>query len=73
MALLTKRSMGLGDGYRSGYSRPQLIDKLGGIEYKGPDLAGEICEKVCKHLETAYDLSDLCELCPLKQLMDLIE
>lgn len=74
MALLTKHSRSALGGYSSGYTRPELINKLGGIEYKSPPLSEAICDRICRFRDCEQqDLDDICEGCPLTQLMALIE
>lgn len=76
MSLLTKRSKGLGDGFSSGYNRYELIGKLGAIEYTAQACITEICDNVCKHrvlVDDQQDLDNMCEICPLNRLRELIE
>lgn len=74
MALLTKRSLGITDGFTSGYKRDDLIQKLGHIEHESEDLFGELCDTYCKFREELdqCDLADRCEMCPLSRLGDMI-
>lgn len=75
MARLTKRSIGLTDGYISGHKRDELIQKLGQIEYQAEDLIGQICDRYCRHREEARELGleFICENCPMTQLMEMID
>lgn len=75
MTKLTKRTSGITEGYGSGYNRDDLIQKLGTIEYTGPELAKKVCSLYCRHREDAeeYGLEFICEACPMTALMEMID
>lgn len=75
MARLTRRSIGITDGYASKYKRDELIQKLGQIEHRSEDLIGQMCECYCRHREEANELGleFICESCPMTQLMEMIQ
>lgn len=74
MARLTKRSMSLVDGFHSDHSKHELVQKLGYIEHRGEELAGEICDYGCRYpLEAdADELRGICDACPVTRMMELI-
>lgn len=75
MAKLTKRSLGLGDGFTSNYKRDDLIQKLGHIEHRGVSLVEEICDHCCKYPGEAdnYELDNICAACSVTQLREMLE
>lgn len=66
MAKLTKRGIGLLDGYKTTASRGEITRKLGEIEHKAERLAGEACSFACQYLKDADDdeIRTICEACP---------
>ena len=75
MAKMTKRSLGLTDGYRSDRDKKELTQKLGTIEHEAGDLAEEVCESCCKYRKKlpGAELEMRCAGCPMARLMELIE
>lgn len=75
MAKMTKRSLGLTDGYKSDHDKKELTQKLGTIEHEAGDLAEEVCESCCKHRKkmTRDELELRCAGCAMARLMELIE
>lgn len=75
MPKLTKRSLGITDGYSSNYKRDELVQKLGAIEHRGVNIAQNICDHVCRYPNEAddYEMDSLCEACPVTRLMELID
>lgn len=75
MAKMTKRSLGLTDGYRSDHDKRELTQKLGAIEHEAGDLAEEVCESCCQYRKKlpAAELEMRCAGCPMARLMELIE
>lgn len=75
MAKLTKRSLGLTDGYSSSYKRDDLIQKLGQLEYAGSQIAQEMCDFGCRYpMEAdAYELDSICDACPIRRLVDMLK
>lgn len=76
MAKMTKRSLGLTDGYRSDHEKRELTQKLGAIEHKARDLVEEVCEGYCMYRNKKIDRADQelrCSECPMMRLLELIE
>lgn len=75
MAKLTKRSLGLTDGYASNYKRDDLIQKLGRLEYAGSQIVQEMCDYGCRFPQEAdaYELDSICGVCPIRRLVDMLE
>ena len=75
MPKLTRRGLGITDGFASGYKRDELIQKLGNIEYRGQELAGDICDHVCRYPGEAdpEEMDSICEACPVTRMMELID
>lgn len=75
MAKLTRRSLGLTEGYNSSYDKKVLTQKLGAIEHEAGDLAEDVCDQCCKfHLKlTQEELEMRCTGCAMSRLMELIE
>lgn len=74
MAKLTKRGLGLLDGYKTTANRTEITRKLGEIEHKAERLAGEACDFACRYLKDADDdeIRTICEACPMTRLLELI-
>jgi len=75
MAKLTRRSLGICDGFISGYKRDELVQKLGNIEHRGEGLIRDICDHACRYPTEADpdELSTICEACPVTRLMEMID
>lgn len=75
MAKLTRRCLGLGEGFTSDQSKHQLIQKLGVIEHRAEDVLGEMCDYGCRFPPEADEdeLSGICEECPMTRLLRMIE
>ena len=75
MPKLTRRGLGITDGFASGYKRDDLIQKLGHIEYQGEQLVGGICDHVCRYMVDAEpeEMDSICEACPVTRLTELID
>ena len=75
MGKLTRRSLGLGEGFTSDQSKHQLIQKLGAIEHRAEDVLSGMCDYGCRFpLEADEDeLSGICEECPMTKLLRMIE
>lgn len=75
MGNMTKRSLGLTDGYRSDHDKRELTQKLGVIEHEAGDLAEEVCESCCQYRKKlpAAELEMRCAGCAMVRLMELIE
>lgn len=75
MPKLTKRSLGILDGFASRYQRDELIQKLGHIEHKGVELVEEICDHCCRHPGEADpdELTCICEACPVTRLREMLD
>ena len=74
MPKLTKRAIGLLDGYKTTASRVEITRKLGEIEHKAERLAEEVCSFACQYLKEADDdeIRTICEACPMTRLLDMI-
>lgn len=74
MPKLTKRSLGIMDGFTSKYPKDDIIQKLGHIEHRGAQLAGDICDHCCRYPKEADpdELTTICEACPVTRLMELL-
>ena len=74
MAKLTKRGMGILDGFVSNYRKDELVQKLGAIEHRGEQLTSDICDHVCRYpIEADEDeLPTICEACPMTRLREMI-
>lgn len=74
MPKLTKRSLGITDGYASGYQKDDVVQKLGYIEHRGVQLVEEICDHCCRYPGEADpdELTTICEACPVTRLMEMI-
>lgn len=74
MPKLTKRSLGICDGFISKYKRDDIIQKLGYIEHGAEAVAREMCDYGCRFpLEADEDeLATICEACPMTRLMEMI-
>lgn len=76
MAKLTRRSLGLTDGYRSEHEKRELVQKLGSIEHEARALAEEVCDGCCKYRDKKISRAQQelrCSECPMMQLLELIE
>ena len=74
MPKITKRGIGLLDGYKCDKGRVEIVQKLGTIEHRAERLISETCEFACKHLQTADEdeIRTICEACPMSRLVELI-
>lgn len=76
MAILTRRSGGITNGFISGYKREELIQKLGRIEHAAPGLLEKMCDDHCRYpleAEDSGELEGICEACPVRRVMDMID
>jgi len=75
MVRMTKRGHGITDGFVSGYKREDLVQKLGRIEHGAPELLKKMCDEHCRFPMEAdeYELSGICEACPVTRVLDMIE
>ena len=75
MAKLTRRSLGISDGFISGYKKDEIVQKLGHIEHSGTQVASDICDHCCRYPKEADpdELTTICEACPVTRLMEMIE
>lgn len=75
MALLTKRGNGITAGYISNYKREDIVQKLGRIEHAAPELLKKMCDGHCRFPLEAdeWELSSICESCPITRVLDMIE
>ena len=73
MAKMTKRSMSLTDGFVSEHGKREIVQKLGYIEHRGEELAGEVCDHCCRYPAEADsdELKTICEACPVTRLIEL--
>ena len=74
MPKLTRRGLGITEGFISGCKRDELIQKLGHIEHQGEQLARDICDHACRYPTEADpdELTTICEACPVTRLMEMI-
>lgn len=73
---LTRRSLGLTDGYRSDHEKRELVQKLGTIEHDARDLVEEVCDGYCKYRDKKISRAQQelrCSECPMMRLLELIE
>ena len=73
---LTRRSLGLSDGYRSDYEKRELVQKLGSIEHEARELAEDVCDGYCRFRNqklTRELIEPHCVECPVMRLLELIE
>ena len=76
LAKLTRRSLGLTDGYRSDHDKRELIQKLGSIEHEARELAEDVCDGYCKYRDKKISRVQQelrCSECPMMRLLELIE
>lgn len=75
MPKLTKRGLGIMDGFTSRYQKDELVQKLGHIEHRGVELTADICDHCCRYpLEADPDeLTTICEACPVTRLRELLD
>ena len=72
---LTRRSLGLAEGYNSSHDKKELTQKLGAIEHEAGDLAEDVCDQCCRYRLklTQEELEMRCAGCAMARLMELIE
>ena len=75
MGKLTYRSPDLTEGFRSEFTKPEVVRKLGFIEHRGPELLGAVCDYGCRFPMEADDdeLQGICDACPVTKLMGFVE
>lgn len=74
MARLTREKT-TGSGYLSKAKKDELIQRLGGIEHGYEKYMEQVCDQLCKHLDTLTEQDELdkhCDRCPLNILENLI-
>lgn len=74
MAKLTRRSPNLVEGFRSEFTKPEVVRKLGYLEHRGPELVNQLCDRCRYPLEADEDeLDEICAVCPATKLLEFLE
>lgn len=71
--LTSERVNGIKTGYWSQARKELLVQKLGGLERRGPGLLAEACRGLCQHKGPLNSQDAYCAACLLWRLMNLME
>lgn len=61
--------------YASDYSKEEVVQKLGLVEHRSEELIGAVCDHICFFLREVEDqevMTELCDMCPLSRLGELL-
>lgn len=68
MMLTSERVNGIKTGYWTVAKKDELVQKLGAIEHKAPDLLSRCCRYICG----THEERGPCEECPVRELSELV-